>query len=128
MKSSEYPKILLVEDNYINQRVAVLMLQRINIQCDIASNGSQAFEMYKQNMYDIILMDIQMPYMDGWEATKAIRDFEKSSGMEKASRIIALTASEAIDFANRYREAGMDDFIEKPLKIENLAGVLGKFR
>lgn len=125
---SEYPKILLVEDNYINQRVAVLILQRVNIQCDVASDGNQAFEMYKQNRYEIILMDIQMPFMDGWEATKAIRDFEKSAGIKKATRIIALTASEAFDFTNRFRNAGMDGFIEKPLKIENFTDVLDKFR
>lgn len=125
---TEKPKILLAEDNYVNQRVAALLLKRLNFLCDVASDGNQAFEMYKQNLYDIILMDIQMPYMDGWEATTAIRNFERSSGTEKAACIIALTANEASDFADKYREIGMDGFIEKPLKIETISEVLDKFQ
>lgn len=128
MKLAEKPKILLAEDNYVNQKVSVLILNRLNFQCDVASDGNQAVEMYKQNRYDIILMDIQMPYMDGCEATKAIREFEKSSGIEKHTYIVALTANEASDFADKYREIGMDGFIEKPLRTENISEVLNRFQ
>jgi len=124
MKSDSKPTILLVDDNDVNQRVAVLMLKRLNYTCDIASDGEEAFEMYKQNRYDVIFMDIQMPCMDGWEATRAIREFEKSEGAEKSAHIVALTANDANDFANLCDDIGLNGFIEKPIRTETLSKVL----
>jgi len=127
MKSNNKPTILLVEDNNVNQRVAVLMLKRLNYTCDIASDGVEAFEMYKQNRYDVVFMDIQMPCMDGWETTKAIREFEKSAGVEKAAHIVALTANDASDFANIFDDIGLNGFIEKPVRSELFSKVLNNF-
>lgn len=128
MKSNNKPTILLVEDNNVNQRVAVLMLNRLNYTCDIASDGEEAFEMYKRNRYDLVFMDIQMPCMDGWESTKAIRDFEKTSGLQKRTHIFALTASEACEIEAKCDEVEMDGFIEKPIRSETLSKVLNNFQ
>ncbi len=126
MESAKKPKILLVEDNIINQRVVVLTLKHLNFECDVASNGKEAFEKFCQNEYDLIFMDIQMPVLNGLEATKLIRNYEKSTGSQKPVLVIALTANEPTEFSGMYLEAGMDGFIEKPLRIEQLSTYIGQ--
>jgi CheY-like chemotaxis protein len=105
--------ILVVDDVEVNRKVASLMLKKLGYQADIATNGVEAIEALEQKPYDIVLMDIQMPEMDGIEATKIIRERWHNS-----PKIIAVTA-----FAN-YRElcfeAGADDFIPKPLNMRDL--------
>lgn len=120
-------KILLAEDNLINQKVAALTLKKIGCQFDIANNGIQALDLYKANHYDIILMDIQMPEMDGIEATKAIRELEEESGNTQPIRIIAMTANAMSTDQELYRKAGMDGFVAKPFKPENLITALSTF-
>jgi len=109
-------KILLAEDNKINQRITMLTFKHMGVQCDIASNGQEAVSMYRQKLYDLILMDMQMPVMDGIEATCQIRAFEK--GIESTHRafIVALTANDISDKRETCIEAGMDNFMEKPLQ------------
>ena len=105
--------ILLVDDSDINLKVVSLMLKKLGHQADIATNGIEAIEALEHNSYDIVLMDIQMPVMDGLEATKTIRH----RGFQDP-RIIVVTS------LNNYREiclaAGADDFLTKPLGIEKL--------
>ena len=117
-------RVLLVEDNMVNQRVARLMLQRLGLGADVAENGRQAVEMFCQAPYSLILMDCQMPEMDGYEAARAIRLLE---GARQHSVIIAMTA-EALDGAReRCTAAGMDDYICKPVKLDMLSETLRKW-
>lgn len=111
-------KILLVDDNKINQRVSKLTFSQVGLKCDIASDGKEAFEMHKVKLYDLIFMDMQMPVMDGLESTRLIREFEKDSETLDRVIIVALTGSELAEKKEACIEAGMDDFIEKPIRIE----------
>ena len=108
--------ILVAEDNEINQRIASLIFTQMGMTFDIASNGKEATKMARKKNYDIILMDIKMPNMDGIEATREIRAFEKETEVEVPAYIVALTASEVLDSRNVCMEAGMDEFMEKPIK------------
>ncbi|MBF0100404.1 MAG: response regulator [Desulfobacterales bacterium] len=120
-------RILLVEDNPTNQDVAMLVLKRAGYQVDLAVNGSEALEAYKQKEYDVILMDIQMPVMDGFEASKAIRVWEKGlSGKSKRVPIIALTAHAFDSQKERALEIQMDDYITKPLIMNKLLEKINK--
>jgi CheY-like chemotaxis protein len=113
-------KILVVDDNKVNQRLAILTFSLIGFKCDVASDGNEAFEMYQQKVYDLIFMDIQMPVLDGIESTKLIRAFEKDSETLHRALIIALTGSELIENKEACLEVGMDDFLEKPIRAEKL--------
>lgn len=117
-------RILLAEDNVINQKVATLTLKKIGCRYDIAANGLIALNLFTENQYDAILMDIQMPEMDGIEATKAIRKWEADHQVTRPVKIIAMTANALSDDQNLYRQEGMDGFIPKPFKPENLIEVL----
>ena len=119
MESPHDLKILLAEDNKINQRLAVLIFKKLGVTCDIASNGEEAFQLHQQRQYDLILMDMQMPVLDGLEATRKIRAFEKEAENNHHAFIVALTANEVSEKKEVCIEAGMDDFMEKPLR-ENL--------
>ncbi|MCK5311990.1 MAG: response regulator, partial [Desulfobacteraceae bacterium] len=114
-------KILLAEDNKMNQKVAVNMLKKIGHSYHVAENGKEAVEEFQKNRYDLILMDGQMPVMDGFEATKKIREIEKQSKNSKHIPIIALTANAMKGDRERFLEAGMDDYLTKPVKRESLA-------
>ena len=113
--------ILLAEDNKMNQKVALNMLQKLGHTVAIAENGKEAVEKFMENEFDLILMDGQMPVMDGLEATRAIRDYEKkSSRSKKHILIIALTANAMKGDRERFIESGMDDYITKPIKRKDL--------
>ena len=118
-------KILLVEDNKTNQLLARTRLERWNCTVDIANNGIEGVKKVQKNMYDIILMDIQMPVMDGYEATKII----KNDLTKKASviPIIAMTAYTSKNDIDRAFEAGMIDYIFKPFKKDELLKILKKY-
>jgi PAS domain S-box-containing protein len=117
-------KILLAEDNKINQNVVTDMLNSMGYSCDIAVNGKDALNAYQENEYDLILMDCQMPIMDGYEATRNIRLLENG---KKHVPIIAITAHVLEDARNKCLEAGMDDYISKPIKKVKLRGVIEKY-
>lgn len=115
-------EILLAEDSIVNQKVAMYSLQRLGYQVDVVDNGHQVLEALKKKAYDVIMMDIQMPGMDGIEATRHIR---KNLPPNQQPRIIALTAHAMSEDRERCLEAGMDDYVEKPFKIERLVQALG---
>lgn len=113
-------RILVVEDNLINQKVIVQQLQSLSYQADIASNGQAALDITAQTYYPIILMDCRLPKVDGFTATRCIRDREQRSNQPKTI-IIALTASDDPQSHEEAIQAGMDDFLVKPLRRETLA-------
>ncbi|HVO73874.1 MAG TPA: PAS domain S-box protein [Ignavibacteriaceae bacterium] len=114
-------RILLAEDNIINQKVALRFLERIGYRADLAFNGIEVIEALKRQPYDVILMDIQMPDMDGLQATLEIRNqFPK----DQQPRIIAMTANAMKDDHEKYLASGMEDYIIKPFKMEDLVRAL----
>jgi len=119
-------RILLVEDNLINQKVALFNLKQLGHTADLAENGKIAFEKFKNNSYDVILMDIMMPEMDGLEATKHIREWEEKNDIKPHEKIhiIAMTANALKGDKEKYLKNGMDDYISKPFQQEDLAAVL----
>jgi len=115
-------KILLVEDNSVNRLVATNMLEQLNYQVDIAENGQEAVDKCKINNYNLILMDIQMPIMDGVEATRQIR-----RGENKDTPIVAVTANNQEMNLKTYFAAGMNDCLGKPVAIENLHSIVDQY-
>jgi CheY-like chemotaxis protein len=113
-------RILLAEDNQINQEVAVAMMNQVGIAVDVASDGSAAVQQAAQARYDAILMDMQMPVMDGLQATRVIRGAETQG----RTPIIAMTASASADDRARCLAAGMDDHLAKPVEPGELWRVL----
>lgn len=112
-------RILIAEDNDINTQVMKRSLDSKGYALDFAANGEVAFEKYQRNDYDLVLMDISMPVMDGLEATKTMRKFEVDNGRERTP-IIALTAHASDEHKEKFLKADMDDFLAKPYKLETL--------
>jgi CheY-like chemotaxis protein len=115
--------ILLVEDNLLNQKFAKITLGNEGHLLEIAENGKVAVEKFKQNPYDLILMDIQMPIMSGIEATKEIRQIEAEQNL-KPIKIIAVTAFSLDDKRKECMDAGMDNFLSKPFKPNQLIKII----
>jgi len=118
-KNARPLRILLAEDNAVNQKVAIQMLKRLGYSADVAGNGLEVLQAVERQPYDIVLMDVQMPEMDGLVATKEIRKL-----WPKGPRIIAITAYALKGDRERCLAAGMDDYISKPIVIEDLRRVL----
>jgi len=116
----EMLKILLVEDNVLNQRIVMFSLKKFDHAVTIANNGLEAVEKFKENNYDVILMDIMMPVMDGLEATVKIREMEETNKIGRRTPIIALTANTMDNDRNKCLSFGMDEFMAKPFDIEKL--------
>ena len=114
-------RILLVEDNAVNQQLALLLLEKVGYRADVAANGVEALEAIERQPYDTVLMDVEMPEMDGLEATRRIRE-RSTSG----PHIIAVTANALQGERERCLAAGMNDYITKPLRLEELADALGR--
>jgi len=119
--------VLLVEDNAINQQVAVAILHKQGYKVDIASDGLQALSLFRSNKYHLILMDCQMPVMDGFEATRKIRNMEYEQGLERTP-IIALTANALDTGREACLSSGMDDFLVKPIRIKAIRDVFSRFQ
>jgi PAS domain S-box-containing protein len=119
-------KILLVEDNANNQMVFSIFLNDTDHHIDIANNGEEGLHHFKNNHYDIVFMDLQMPVMDGFDASRLIREWEKEKKI-KPTPIIAISAQTFLYRKNKAIDAGCTDFIEKPLKKEILLGILQKY-
>lgn len=118
-------KILVAEDNPVNQKVVGMILKRYGFSATIADNGSQLIQRLKQATYDLILMDIQMPGMDGIQATKIIRDSESEIRC-KPIPIIAMTAHATHEDELRCLDAGMDGFLAKPVTGKELLSMIRK--
>jgi CheY-like chemotaxis protein len=120
-------RVLVAEDNVVNQKLTVRMLQKLGCACELASNGLDALNLYSQGCFDVILMDCQMPEMDGYEAASAIRRLEKGSD-DDTSRIpiIALTAHAGSADRDRCLAAGMDYYLSKPVSLELLRQILDR--
>ncbi|MDY6938410.1 MAG: response regulator [Cyanobacteriota bacterium] len=116
-------RILLAEDNVVNQKVALLLLEKQGYRADVANNGLEVLEALHRQPYDVILMDVQMPQMDGIRATRQICQ-EKAP--ESRPRIIALTANAMGEDRQMCLDAGMDDYITKPIEVEELARALNR--
>lgn len=126
LQTSTRPKILIVDDNTVNQKIAGLHVTKAGYSSDFAENGAEAIEMFKHNRYKLILMDCMMPVMDGFEATKIIRQIEESEQRTFRIPIIALTASVVEDDIQRCFDMGMNDYIPKPFKAGLLKVKLDK--
>jgi CheY-like chemotaxis protein len=116
-------RILLAEDNPVNQMVALRQLKKLGYAAEVVSNGAEAVASFERQHFDYILMDCHMPEMDGYEATKKIRELAKRNGRV---RIVAMTANAMQGDRERCLEAGMDDYISKPVAIEQLKAALEK--
>ncbi len=113
--------MLVVEDNRVNQKVATALLAKLGIRADVASNGREALQMVRALPYDLIFMDCQMPEMDGYETTAAIRQME---GSLRQIPIVALTAVAVNGREARCVPAGMNGFMAKPIRMEDLLSAL----
>ncbi|MDQ2943745.1 MAG: response regulator [Candidatus Dormibacteraeota bacterium] len=128
--SRKWSKVLVVEDNAANLKVAVRMVERLGYRADVAANGAEAVSMLASIQYDAVLMDCQMPEMDGYEATRLIRRNEQAPGAAPEGRhvpIIAMTAAALSGDRERCLAAGMDDYISKPVKLHVVAAVLERW-
>ncbi len=119
-------RVLVVEDSATNQEVAALTLQELGLEHDLVADGQEAIDRLRERRYDAILMDCQLPVMDGYEATRELRRLERLLGWPRTP-VIALTANAAPGNDARCYAAGMDDFIAKPFDIDNLATTFGRW-
>ncbi|MCB0055962.1 MAG: response regulator, partial [Caldilineaceae bacterium] len=117
--------ILLAEDNIVNQKVTIAILRRIGYRCDVAENGAAVLEMVRQRRYDLVLMDLHMPVMDGYEATRHLLSAEAAT---ERPIVVALTAAAMAEDRDRCRAAGMDDFLAKPVGQKELLDVITRWR
>jgi PAS domain S-box-containing protein len=122
VRSGARKHVLVAEDNFVNQKVALRMLEKIGYRADVASNGREAVDAVVRHRYEAVLMDCHMPVMDGYEATRAIRNLDDEA--RRATPIIAMTAGAMKEDEERARGAGMDDYLAKPVKVERLAATL----
>jgi len=125
--SKKNRKVLVVDDNLLNRRLACAILKNSNFEFDVAENGKIAYDLFKKGDYDIILMDIQMPVMNGIESTKMIREYERETNRASQIPIIAVTTfTRDSDKQNCY-EAEMNEVLGKPYKTDDLVIMLEKY-
>lgn len=117
-------RILVVDDYIDNQELAKSLLERMECEVDVAEDGLEAVEMVKESDYDAVFMDVQLPELDGYDATRLIREAE---GDGKHVPIIALTANALEGDKEKCLKAGMDDYLAKPFRGEDIEKVLSKF-
>jgi CheY-like chemotaxis protein len=118
-------RILLAEDNVVNQKLALRLLGQMGYSADVAVNGQQAVERIEQQIYDVVLMDVQMPEMDGLEASRRITTKYQTA---QRPRIIAMTANAMQGDREQCLVAGMDDYVTKPIRVDTLVAALLQVR
>jgi len=114
-------RILLAEDNVVNQKLALRILQQMGYRADLASNGIEAIESVERQSYDVVLMDVQMPEMDGLEASRQIT---ARWSADQRPRIVAMTANAMQGDREMCLAAGMDDYLTKPIRVDQLVETL----
>ena len=124
---SPHLRVLLAEDNVVNQKVAARMLEKLGMTVDVVGNGLEAVRMCIQFRYDLVLMDCQMPDLDGFAATREIRRMQAQAASPRGVPIIALTANTMEGDRERCLAAGMNDFLGKPIRQQDLAHMLQKY-
>jgi CheY-like chemotaxis protein len=117
-------RVLLAEDNAVNQKVALIMLKGLGIEADVVATGVEALDALMGVSYDLVLMDCQMPEMDGFEATRRIRERERGS---RRLPVVAMTANAMVGDRDKCLKAGMDDHIPKPVRVEALRRALTRW-
>ena len=125
-KKNKGLKILLVENDAMNIKFVNIVLNRLGHNTDIAVNGLLGVELFSKNKYDLILMDLEMPELNGLDATVQIRQIEKEKGLDKPVKIIAVTAYAMDTDRDSCYKAGMDDFLAKPFLLEELTAMINK--
>jgi CheY-like chemotaxis protein len=118
-------RILLAEDNVVNQKLALRLLHQMGYRADLASNGIEAIASVERQAYDVVLMDVQMPELDGLDATRRIRELGPA---HDGLRIVAMTANAMQGDREMCMEAGMDDYLTKPIRVERLVEALHAVR
>lgn len=126
MENQPHYHILLAEDNAFNQKVTMTMLKRMGLTVDVAANGQEVLDKLLETTYQLILMDCEMPVMDGYKATGKIRQNETATG--KHVPIIAMTGHSSPEDRQYCLQSGMDDYISKPFKYEALQDILARWQ
>ena len=116
-------RVLLADDNIVNRMLASRMLAKLGCAAQATSNGREAVEEWKRGTYEMVLMDVQMPEMDGFEATRLIRELEMQSGAARTP-VVAMTAHALPEDRGRCLDAGMDLYLSKPVSLSGLAATL----
>jgi CheY-like chemotaxis protein len=120
-------RILVAEDNVINQQVALSFLERLGYRADVAANGLEVLDSLRRQPYDVVLMDVQMPELDGLEATRRVRQLSREELAARAQpRIIAMTANAMREDCDVCLAAGMDDYVSKPVQVEEIVRALNR--
>jgi CheY-like chemotaxis protein len=120
-------RVLLVEDNRINRLIAGELLEQLGVTVEVAEDGAEALLKLDAGEYDLVLMDCVMPRMDGYAATEHWRERERATGGRAHMPIVAVTANVTAADRSRCLDAGMDDFIAKPIQLQSLANVLARY-
>ncbi|OYT17099.1 MAG: hypothetical protein B7C24_04265 [Bacteroidetes bacterium 4572_77] len=123
-KTTASLRILVAEDNIINQKIAQLNLEKLGHKVWIANNGLEAVALFKKESFHLILMDIQMPEMGGIEAAELIREYERENQSLREIPIVALTANALKTDKDKYMAVGMNDYLSKPFKQQDLIRIL----
>jgi len=125
--SKKQHRVLVVDDNLLNRKLACAILKKNNFEYDVAENGKIAYDLFVKNDYDIVLMDIQMPILNGIESTIKIREFERKSGKSTLVPIIAVTTFTRDSDKRNCFDAEMNEVLGKPYKTDKLIEVMDKY-